>query len=223
VRIHDIQDPPVRAPEIIEDRGHNTVTSVSLTFRRDTTNRGAIPSKGSIAQFGWESVGALGGQFQFQKITASLNKYYSLSEDLLERKTVLGLHVDSGYIYNDAPFFERFYAGGIGSIRGFQFRGVSPRAGLAQDAIGGDFSLVGSAEVSFPLAGDSLRGVVFTDAGTVEPDIRIHTLRTSIGAGIRLVIPILGPAPIAVDFAYPLTKDDEDETQIVSFSFGFMQ
>jgi outer membrane protein assembly factor BamA len=223
VEISDIDDPILRAPEIVAAEGHQTLTSVGLQFRRDTTNRGALPSRGTSMQFGWESAGALGGEFQFQKLTASLNAYQALGEDLLERKTILGLHLDAGYIYNDAPFFERFYAGGIGSIRGFRFRGISPRSGLDDDPVGGDFSLTGTAEVSFPLAGDSLRGVVFTDVGTVEEEIQIHKVRSSIGAGFRLIVPLLGPAPIAVDFAFPLSKDGEDETQVISFSFGITQ
>jgi outer membrane protein insertion porin family len=220
VRIHDIEDEPLRAPEILDAEGHNTITSVGLQVRRDTTNRGMIPARGTSTQLGWESVGALGGEFQFQKITASFNGYRTLGEDLLERKTILGLHLDAGYLYNDAPFFERFYAGGIGSVRGFRFRGISPRSGLDEDPVGGDFSVTGSVEVSFPLAGDTLRGVVFADAGTVEEEFEINKVRTSIGAGFRLIVPVLGPAPIAVDFAYPVSKDDEDETQIISFSFG---
>ena len=53
-------------------------------------------------------------------------------EDLLDRKTVLGLHVNAGFIpIGNSVFFERFYGGGIGSIRGFRFRGVSPRGGRA--------------------------------------------------------------------------------------------
>ncbi|HEV2294060.1 MAG TPA: BamA/TamA family outer membrane protein [Tepidisphaeraceae bacterium] len=220
VEIHDIEDPPLRAPEILEAEGHQTITSVALSVRRDTTNRGMVPARGTSSQLTWESFGALGGEFQFQKITASFNGYHTLAEDLLERKTILGVHLDAGYIYNDAPFFERFYAGGIGSVRGFRFRGISPRSGLADDPVGGDFSLTGSVELGFPLAGDTLRGVVFADAGTVEEEFEINTVRTSIGAGFRLIVPMLGPAPIAIDFAFPLNRDDDDDTQVISFSFG---
>ncbi|MGB7158872.1 MAG: BamA/TamA family outer membrane protein [Tepidisphaeraceae bacterium] len=223
VEIDDIEDPPIRAPEIVEGEGHHTITSIGLQLRRDTTNRGMLPWRGTSSHFGWESYGAMGGEAQFQKLTASFNSYHMLYEDLLERRTILGLHFDAGYIYNDAPFFERFYGGGIGSVRGFRFRGISPRDGIAEDAIGGDFSLTGSAELSFPLAGDSLRGVVFTDAGTVEEGFEITKVRTSIGAGFRLVVPFLGQAPIAIDLAYPISKDDEDDTQIISFSFGITQ
>jgi outer membrane protein insertion porin family len=139
---------------------------------------------------------------------------------LLDRRTILALHLDAGYITGDAPFFERFYGGGIGSIRGFEFRGVSPRSGPGDDRVGGDFALAGSAELGFPLVGEQLRGVVFSDFGTVEPDFEIGTFRSSVGAGFRLVIPFLGQTPIAVDFAVPLSKDEQDDTQIISFSLG---
>ena len=90
--------------------------------------------------------------------------------------------------------------------------------------MGGDFALTGTAELNFPVAGDILRGVVFTDAGTVERDLEIGTIRTSVGAGIRLLLPILGTqTPLAIDFGYPLTRDDDDDTQVISFSFGISQ
>jgi outer membrane protein insertion porin family len=133
------------------------------------------------------------------------------------------VHGDFGYIPNDAPFFERFYGGGIGSVRGFAFRGISPRSGPEDDRVGGNFSITGSMEVSYPIAGDTLRGVVFTDAGDVEPDFQIGTIRWSVGAGIRLVLPILGQVPIAIDFAVPISKNSQDDTQFISFSLGFTQ
>jgi outer membrane protein insertion porin family len=89
--------------------------------------------------------------------------------------------------------------------------------------VGGDFVATGSAEVSFPLAGDQLRGVVFSDVGTVEPDFQVGTIRSSIGAGVRITLPFLGQVPIALDFAYPITKNSQDDTQFFSFSLGFQQ
>jgi outer membrane protein insertion porin family len=180
-----------------------------------------LPYQGTITTLGWEPYGTLGGEYSFHKFTLGWDYFHKISEDLLDRKTIFTLHADAGYITGGAPFFERFYGGGIGSIRGFRFRGVSPRAGLAEDPVGGDFSVTGSAEVSFPLVGESLRGVVFVDAGDVESDARFGTIRSSIGAGIRLNLPFLGQAPLALDFAFPITKDDQDDTQYISFSLGF--
>jgi outer membrane protein insertion porin family len=221
VDIHSIDDKEVRSFQILDAQGHSTLTSVGLQVRRDTTNRGILPSKGTTTTLGWESFGALGGNFTFQKFTLGYDFYQTLAEDLLDRKTILALHADVGYIIGNDPFFERFYGGGIGSIRGFAYRGVSPRDGPEDDRIGGDFSVTGTAEVSFPLYAESLRGVVFTDVGMVEEDVRIGTIRSSVGAGIRLTLPILGQVPIAIDVAIPLSKNSQDDTQIISFSLGF--
>jgi outer membrane protein insertion porin family len=82
--------------------------------------------------------------------------------------------------------------------------------------------LTGTAEVNFPLVGETLRGVIFADAGTVERDLEITTIRSGVGAGVRFILPIFGnPFPLAVDFAYPVTHARDDDTQIVSFTFGY--
>jgi outer membrane protein assembly complex protein YaeT len=223
VDVRDVQDKPIRAQEILDLQGTDPIISTVLQVRRDTTNRGVLPSRGNTTTVSWESVGWLGGDFDFQKISISNTFYRTLKEDLLSRKTILSLSGDAGFIIGDAPFYERFYGGGIGSVRGFQFRGISPRSGPDEDRVGGGFLLTGSAQVSFPLAGDTFRGVVFSDAGLVESDVRISTIRTAVGAGIRLTLPMLGQTPIAVDFAFPLSKGSQDDTQVISFSLGFSQ
>jgi outer membrane protein assembly factor BamA len=57
--------------------------------------------------------------------------------------------------------------------------------------------------------------------GTVEPDVEIGTIRSSVGLGFRLILPMFGRLPIAIDFAAPITKAHGDETQWISFSLGF--
>ena len=74
--------------------------------------------------------------------------------------------------------------------------------------------------MAFPLAEDFLRGVLFIDAGDYEPDWRYGVIRTSVGFGFRLVLPILGRQPLALDFGFPITQSRQDNTQVLSFSFG---
>ncbi len=210
-----------RAPEILRDAGHNTLTNIGWSLRRDTTNRGSLTYQGTRSTLDYQYYGAMGGDYNFSKITAAFDSYTTLATDALDRKVVLNLHVDAGYITPDAPFFERFYGGGRGSLRGFEYRGVSPRDGRASDPIGGDFTLNATAELSFPLYGDNFRGVVFDDVGTVEPDIRIHTLRDSVGGGIRVIIPFLSRAPLAFDIAIPVLEGPQDTKQLFSFGIGF--
>src|SRR5690606_28728771 len=119
-----------RAREIVEAEGHHTITSVGLEVRRNTTNSQILPSEGSLMVLGYERAGALGGEYDFDRFTATLNLYTTVYEDLLDRKTIVSLRTVWGYINGDAPFFERFYAGGLGSVRGFRYRGISPRSGV---------------------------------------------------------------------------------------------
>ncbi len=209
-----------RAPQVIELAGNSQITSANLEISRDTTNRGPLLFRGTSTTLDYFGYGALGGQFYFQKFAAAFNAYQTLAEDLVDRKTVLALHLNGGYILGDAPFYEKFYGGGIGSVRGFEYRGISPRAGRDLDPVGGDLNLVGTVELNYPIYGESLRGVVFTDVGTVEQDIRIYNLRASVGFGIRLVLPFLPQAPIALDFAIPVAKTSQDQVQFFSFAFG---
>jgi outer membrane protein insertion porin family len=223
VLIGQLEEPFHRAPEIIAAKGHSTLTTVALGARYDTTDNRVLPSRGIILDGSYEYAGAFGGDFSYHKFIVGFNRFQTLSEDLLDRKTILSYRADAGYIAGDAPFFERFYAGGLGSVRGFRFRGISPRSGVEEDPIGGQFSLTGSVELNFPVASELLRGVVFVDAGTVESDFTLGTIRSSAGVGIRLTLPIFGQLPLALDFGIPITKDQQDDTRFLSFSLGFVQ
>ncbi len=209
-----------RAPEVLDLAGHSTITNIGFSVRRDTTNHGPLTYKGTDTTFEYDAYGALGGQFDFSRFLVSFSAFQTVADDLLDRRTVLDWRFNGGYITPHAPFYERFYGGGIGSIRGFAYRGVSPREGRDNDPVGGDMSLLGTLELNYPIYGDNLRGVVFSDVGTVEQDIKIYTVRASIGVGVRLVLPILGPAPIALDIAVPILKDSQDHVQYFDFAFG---
>lgn len=220
VDITNIDDPPARSLQILAEQGDHPMSSITASIRRNSVNRGIVPHTGSNVGFSWESAGLIFGDYQYQKLILTADQFFTLHQDLLERRVVLALRGSVGYLFDEAPFFERFYGGGLGSVRGFEFRGISPRDGPQDDAVGGDFLLLAGAEVSFPLYAESLRGVVFVDAGTVETNIEINTMRVAVGGGIRMVIPFLGQVPIAVDFAWPLVEDEKDETQVISFSLG---
>jgi outer membrane protein insertion porin family len=208
------------AQDIQDDEGSHFLTSVKGTLVRDTTDSRLMPSRGSRFVVSYEQFGALGGEYSFGKLTASHAWYRTLHEDVLDRKHILVLHGKAGQIFGDAPVFERFYGGGLGSIRGFEYRGVSPRQGFDDDPVGGDFMLVCGAEYSFPIYGKILRGVTFLDMGTVEDDFGISSWRASLGVGARVVVEWLGPVPLAFDFSVPISKDSEDDTQVFQFSIG---
>lgn len=217
VRITDVN--PLAANDILDAKGSNFLSSVKFTIVRDTTDSRLLPTEGYRVAFAWEQYGLLGGDF-FSKPTISAAWYKTLRTDLFDRKSVLQLRADAGWIIGDSPVYERFYAGGFGSMRGFDFRGISPRAGIYNDKVGGEFILLTGAEYSFPLYANNVRGVAFVDMGTVERDFNITGWRASVGFGFRINLDFFGPIPIVIDFGFPIMKEDQDNTQYLQFSIG---
>jgi outer membrane protein insertion porin family len=217
----DISDlDPFPAKDIRDARGTHLLTALKGSIVRDTTDSRLVPSEGYRLSFSWEQVGALGGDHDFGKPAASFAAYKTMRTDVYDRKSVLAVRADAAYVVGDAPVFERFYGGGFGSIRGFDFRGVSPRAGVFSNRVGGDFILLTGAEYSFPLYAETLRGVAFLDMGTVEEDFGITSWRASVGFGFRVTINFFGPVPFVFDFGWPIARDDDDDTRVFNFSMG---
>lgn len=211
------------AHDIRKDKGNNFLTGVRTTLVRDRTDNRFLPTTGDRITLSYEQVGALGGDQTFGKVTGGYTRHQTVYTDVQDRKSVLSFNFDAGAIIGDAPVFERFYAGGIGSLRGFQFRSVSPRGGLIdpdEDPIGGDLLVLFGTEYSFPLYANALRGVLFTDMGSVGKDYSIETWRVSVGVGVRWVIELLGPVPLEFNLAFPVVRDDADEEQVFSFFIG---
>lgn len=208
------------AQEIRDDRGDNWLTSVKGTVVRDRTDSRWMPSEGDRLQLSIEQAGALGGDHAFTKLMGNYDKYFTLKTDVFGRKHILQVGSTVGQILGDAPVFEKFFAGGIGSMRGFAFRGVTPRDGLRHDGVGGDFMLLLNTEYSFPLVGKLVRGATFVDMGTVEEDFGIHSWRAAAGVGARIYIKYFGPIPLSFDLAFPFASEDRDDEQVFSFSFG---
>jgi outer membrane protein insertion porin family len=216
IDIRHIEEP---APQDLKDvAGGSVLTSIEVGLLKDTTDSYFFPSEGYRVRGSVEQAGAMGGDYTFTKLELDARRYWTVTRDVLDRRSVLSVRGKIGYIAGGAPLFERFYAGGIGTMRGFEFRGVGPRE--FDTEVGGDFLILGGVEYAFPLIERSLTGVLFLDTGTVERDFEVTTWRLSAGAGLRFTVPFFGPVPFAFDFGFPIVKDDEDETQVFSFTIG---
>lgn len=233
-RIQDIDVSNVNDDSILdlqEIEGQNLLTGVGLRLRRSTLNSGIKPSKGTRVDLGIERVGALGGDYNFTKLSASGTAYLTVFEDFVGRKTVLSFRTATQYIPEDVsnvPLFERYFLGGR-ELRGFGFRGVSPRGlrpganpgdppVVSNDPSGGTWSFFLGAELEQPLVQQIISGVVFIDSGTVTTEPGFDDYRVSVGVGVRLYIPQLGPVPLAFDFGFPLRSQPGDDKQLFSFS-----
>lgn len=159
------------------------------------------------------------GEVDFRNYRTIYQRPDGSGRHILEFRTKLGFSGDS------TPIFENYIAGGISSLRGFEFRGVSPIEGGAR--VGGTFQWLNSIQYSFPLTqGDMVHGVTFLDFGTVEESIELHSdsFRIAPGFGLRVQVPYAGlGAPLAFDFAFPVTSAAGDEEQNFSFLIGVMR
>jgi outer membrane protein insertion porin family len=210
-------------PEYDAMRGDNSLQGFKLALINDTRDSAFLPTQGHYFEVGGEFVT---GSFDYPRVDADYRKYFLLSE----RPDHSGRHVVSyatnvGWLGDDAPVYDRFYAGGFSTLRGFDFRGASPLTSNSAGRFvetGGLFQWLNSLQYLFPItADDMLHGVVFCDFGTVEPEVQIEDFRVAPGLGLRVTVPAMGPAPIALDFAFPVAKADFDDEQVFSFSMGF--
>ncbi len=204
------------ARAIREDQGSNLITSLKGSLVRDRTDNRFKPSSGDRLRLSLEQFGILGGDHNFAKMIASYRWYKTLHTDSRERKHVLQLRSEGGAIIGDAPVFERFFTGGTGSVRGFNFRGIGPHEGIDRNNVGGDFLVLLGAEYSYPLFGDNVRGHVFLDSGTVDTDV----YRAAVGFGVRLTLDVFGPVPLEFNIAVPMLSDADDDVQVFSFVVG---
>jgi len=231
MRIEEIEissiefDAPV---DVFDEVGKNTLTAISIAATRSTVNSRLFPTKGSRTSLGISQAGAMGGDFTFTKVTLGWDKFWTVDEDFFGRKTVFSVRSDMGYIFSEAPVYERFYAGGHRTLRGFEFRGIGPRNGTgptgagpeSDESVGGDWLFLLSFEYNFPVYQDLLRIVIFMDTGTIEDNIGFSEYRVAMGAGLRLQVPFLGKAPFAMDFAVPVKKESNDNTKVFSFDIA---
>ncbi len=201
--------------------------SVKPGLRIDKRNKKIIPSSGYLFETDYKHTI---GDFDFGKWTADFKKFFELYSTPTDGAHILSLRGRLGYMesFNDSletPSFERFYAGGSSTIRGFEFRTVSPKV---QDVeVGGNAQWIANLEYTFPLfrdrAGgrwrDYLRGAVFVDSGTVVNDYQNfdERIRASAGVGLRIQIPGMGPVPFALDFGFPIREEPQDDDQVISF------
>lgn len=228
----EVRDLTTNAPQIAFDyEGENLVSAVQLDWRLSRTNDFLDPTDGFNVGASFEHAG-LFGDVNFNQALANGEFYVKLGEDDLERPHVLRFDARVGWMgeygdSEDVPVFERFFLGGTGSLRGFRFRGAGPHE--KGGPIGGKALWTAGVEYAYPLFGEpgpgnpSLRGVFFLDTGSLASsfgDDGITQVRAAFGFGIRVVVPFLGPRPIAIDFGFPLNEYDGDETRVLSFSFG---
>lgn len=202
---------------------------LTLGWSRDSRDNVLAPTRGRYQRVSAEFALPVWDQ-RYYRATYQLTQYFPLSKNW-----TLGTNLQLGWgdTYGGKmfPFFKNFYAGGIGSVRGFETSSLGPRD-TNDDRLGGDRQFIFSAELLTPLPGAdrTLRGLFFLDAGNVwgyrrdsqqsgyyREDLSFDDLRYSVGFGVAWISPL---GPLKFSLAFPLNKKDGDDTQRFQFQIG---
>ncbi len=215
--IDDITNIASTASQYIWDQeGETTSSGVTLSLSRDTTDDRMFPSKGSKNSVSTEVAGTIfQGDVSFARHIADSRWFFPMPLD-----TVFGIHGRIGYIQGlegkEIPVFERFYLGGINSLRGLREIGPVDSNG---DRIGGETMLNFNAEVVFPLFKDAgIKGVVFFDTGNAwNSGYYLDDMRRTAGLGVRWYSPI---GPLRLEWGYVLDKKEGESPSRWEFTIG---
>lgn len=202
--------------------GDVTLNSLVATagWSRDTRDSFTYPRAGSYQRVFAEAA-VPPGKLRYIKLNYQYQHWFPIG-----REHALMLNADlgwaRGYGGKPLPFYKNFYAGGIGTVRGFEQSSLGPREG--EDAIGGTRLVAANAEYFFPLPGTgkdkSFRVSVFVDAGYVWGEggkVDFGDMRYSTGLGFSWSSPV---GPLKFSMARPLNKKPGDDVQKFQFQMG---
>jgi outer membrane protein insertion porin family len=199
----------------------NTILS-SAGWMRNTIDSRIYPMKGSSYGVGGE-LSLPGGNAKYGRITIQHSRYIPMAKD----QTLLlsgDIGVVAAYAGQAVPFTKNFYAGGIGSVRGFDTSSLGPIDPSTGGRLGGTRRITGTAEYLFPMPGmgkdKSVRLGGFFDAGQVwgyGTPVKLNDLRYSAGVAVSWSSPF---GPLKFSFARPLNSKPGDNIQHLQFTMG---
>ncbi|MDD5436745.1 MAG: outer membrane protein assembly factor BamA [Candidatus Omnitrophica bacterium] len=213
--------------DLKDENGSNYISSLALSLTQDTRDNVFNPTKGYMLGGSIEEAGGpFGGDKDFWKGTASAIYYHTFFDKLLLEAKARGGLADSYGSTKNVPVYERFYAGGANTIRGYKERYVGPRDTGSNEPVGGNAILIGNIELTFPIYEKVIKGAVFYDVGNVWKKVddfldNASQFKSGVGVGARVKTPL---GPVKVDFGYPLSKNHEDKQEgqfYFSMSRGF--
>ena len=212
-----------------DDQGrHFNSVKLMAGWSYDTRNAFYFPSKGQKTSLSTEITLPTNSKVSYYKAFADESIFIPISKNFTF-KLKAGLSYGAGYNgFEGIPFYENFYAGGIGSVRGYEPNSLGNVYDSVTDgsskASGGSFRAISSAELIFPMPfveeSDNLRFSLFVDAGNVFKSsltANIDGFRTSAGLGVSWITPV---GPLTFSFARALNDRDKDKTQVFQFNLG---
>ena len=197
--------------DLLKEVGTNIISSTSLAVSYDARDNIFDPTKGNLLYNSLQVAGGpFGGDKNFLKYYGRASHYIPLLRgSVLEFRGRIGATNPYGNS-NEIPIYERFFAGGADTIRGYQERKIGPIDPNTSDPLGGDALLIGNIEYLYPLFG-FLKVAAFYDVGNVWDKIDkmgSGGFKSGIGLGVRVKTPI---GPIMLDYGFPMNKEPGED------------
>ncbi|MBN2483541.1 MAG: outer membrane protein assembly factor BamA [Candidatus Omnitrophica bacterium] len=218
VKIDDVVDTATAA--LKAEEGENDLSSIELSLQWDTRDNVFNPSEGFYFTNSFQFTGGfMGGDKDFNKLFSRFSVYLPLfKKSVFELRTRVGL-ADPFDNTDTVPIYERFFAGGASTIRGYNERKIGPIDPVTEDPIGGEALFVYNVEYTYPLT-DFLKVAGFFDSGDVwaeRKDFLSGGLKSSVGVGLRIKTPL---GPIDLDYGWPLDNEPGEEGKQGRFHFN---
>jgi outer membrane protein insertion porin family len=223
MRVEEITLSEIDIPSVAGQEGDNRKNSLTTSFTYNALDRRRDSTKGILSRLSLEYAGdLLQGDIDFIKPLFENDFYFPMKKLVFRSKTLAG-SIKEIEDTDEIPIYERFFGGGIGTVRGYEERSLGPRDSLTDDPVGGQSLFAQNFELIYPLYQDILKGVLFFDIGNVWEDwSEWGSLRKSVGAGIKVIIPMFN-APIEIYYGHALDREPGDSEGRWHFgmSFGF--
>ncbi len=208
------------ASQIIKNQvGTTNTSSIYGSLNYDTRNDAFYPTDGETFTYSIEFAGGpLGGDNKYVKSMVDGAKYFLLPWD--HTISVHGQYgVVEGYGGKEVPIYEKFFLGGMYSIRGFITRSIGPKDPVTGDVVGGSKMVLANVEYIFPLIKEAgVRAVIFFDTGnSFNGDLFPSELKYSAGVGIRWYSPM---GPLRLEWGRNLNPKEGEVSGKWEFSIG---
>ncbi len=207
--------------DLKNEYGSNVISSLSPTVSYDSRDNVFTPREGNlvVGVVDWAG-GPWGGDKDFWKFVGRASHYFPMPRDsVLEVRGRVGLAKPYG-ISEAIPIYERFFAGGATTVRGYDERKLGPVDPVSKDPLGGESLVVGNIEYTYPVL-SFIKLAAFYDVGNVWQKLRdigsskkandvanTGGFKSSVGLGIRMNTPI---GPIMLDYGIPFNKEPGEE------------
>ncbi|MGQ9647493.1 MAG: outer membrane protein assembly factor BamA [Thermodesulfobacteriota bacterium] len=216
VNVYDVTEYASRF--IKEQEGRKTTSALSLSLSMDTRDDFYVPTRGGRHSLSAQNAGGiLGGDNYFLKGILESGWFFPLP-----LHTVLNLRgklaVIEPYGGKKTPIYEKFFVGGLYTVRGFEYGKAGP-VDINGDPLGAEKMVVFTAELLFPLSREiGLRGALFLDVGKgFDQWSDLTPIKTGGGAGIRWFSPV---GPVHLDLGYNLRPEKGEKRKVFDFTIG---